>query len=535
MNCRSSGPPRPAEEEEGSALAEGTPPVTARAVHSSAEDAAMGCSGASGGAGPAQKPTAPGGSVVGARPKAAPADAAAVDEEAAAALQLLEVVRQRKAALSGMGDARGHLLADETDPQFTALAAAHPGLVADAAPFTPEVFDAALAALVGGIARDEYIAFHFTDGASVGYILADNSVGLRASQVCFRMYPVSHQTLGQFKTQTFFAQVGQLGGGLSVCLETPTSLGWDKWGRGAFRPTVGLELWGSKATDVMLGVQREDGVDGKDCGKMDYVFVVKVKKTVLQRPDRRVVGRDCVSIIEKDDLTEQDDNHYLLKQHILCCYRLVSSQAICRCLRLCMSPCLTDCLCLQHNPNPVLQDQLNQRDKVLKVIDATAKLAARVAKEAAACLLGIGETAYIIEDNARVEVTVAQFDQGRVLAQHPAGRLICLGATVAAAKATNEDAFNRFPSWTRCGGTLRATPAGHVVEAAEDEREWIVGTTWWGVALAEGPGMSAGQHYCEFSVSRADGASGFSDDALGTKSHIFSHPFGVTFRACISD
>ena len=81
MNCRSSGPPRPAEEEEGSALAEGTPPVTARAVHSSAEDAAMGCSGASGGAGPAQKPTAPGGSVVGARPKAAPADAAAVDAD----------------------------------------------------------------------------------------------------------------------------------------------------------------------------------------------------------------------------------------------------------------------------------------------------------------------------------------------------------------------------------------------------------------------------------------------------------------------
>ena len=109
--------------------------------------------------------------------------------EAAAALQLLEVVRDRKAALSGTDDARGRLLADEADPQFTTLAAAHPGLVADAAPFTPEDFDAALAALVGGIARDEYIAFHFTDGASVGYILADDSLGLRASQVRYRSTP----------------------------------------------------------------------------------------------------------------------------------------------------------------------------------------------------------------------------------------------------------------------------------------------------------------------------------------------------------
>ena len=72
-------------------------------------------------------------------------------------------------------------------------------------------------------------------------------------------------------------------------------------GRGEFRPTTGKELWGSKAADILLGA---DGENGKDWQKVNYVFIIKVKKAVLQRMDRRVVGRDCVSIIDKVRVTD---------------------------------------------------------------------------------------------------------------------------------------------------------------------------------------------------------------------------------------
>lgn len=383
-------------------------------------------------------------------------------------LALLEAVRH----CADPAAQQGELLRDDADETFSALAAAHPGLIADAAAFSPADFDAAIADLVGGIAQDEHIAFHFTDGISVGFILAPSSAGLRASQV------------------------GQLGGGLSVCLEQPTHLGWEQWGRGSFRATVGLELWGSKAADVLLASQREDGVDGKDCGKMDYVFVVKVKKNVLQRPDRRVIGRDCVSIIEKHDLVEHNGHHFLPKRDILRVFRL-------------------------HNPNPTLQAELDKRDGLLKVVHEAQKLNGRVTTEAAAAALSVGESAQVVEEGSRVAVTVAAFDGERVIAERSDGRRICMGDTVAQARTTNTDAFNRVPIWTRCGGTLSAT--GGLVEAVEDTREWIVGTTWWGVAVAEGPGMSAGQTYCEFTMSRADDSS-FSEQELANQSEFgFSH------------
>ena len=54
--------------------------------------------------------------------------------------------------------------------------------------------------------------------------------------------------------------------------------------------------------------QRENG---KDCDKIDYVIILKVKKDVLADKKRVVPGRDKAYIIHKDHLTEIDGFHYL--------------------------------------------------------------------------------------------------------------------------------------------------------------------------------------------------------------------------------
>ena len=72
-------------------------------------------------------------------------------------------------------------------------------------------------------AADEALACHFTSNASAHLILSDKSHGLRASTV------------------------GQLDGGVSLCLLLPHDMGWKPYGRGAFRLTTGRYLWGEKA------------------------------------------------------------------------------------------------------------------------------------------------------------------------------------------------------------------------------------------------------------------------------------------------
>ena len=93
----------------------------------------------------------------------------------------------------------------------------------------------ALAAKV--CAADEKLACHFTSKASARRILADKSHGLLASTV------------------------GQLGGGVSLCLPLPPAMHWEPNGRGPFRPTTGRALWGEKAADVRLGGPDDDKLD----------------------------------------------------------------------------------------------------------------------------------------------------------------------------------------------------------------------------------------------------------------------------------
>ena len=90
---------------------------------------------------------------------------------------------------------------------------------------------------------------------------------------------------------------------------------WEQWAGNRFREQVGKELWGTKWKDLLRSGKTSDGVpvssDGKDCDKIDYVIVLKVKNEVLADKKRIVSGRDNVYIIHKDFLTEVDGFHYL--------------------------------------------------------------------------------------------------------------------------------------------------------------------------------------------------------------------------------
>ena len=107
-----------------------------------------------------------------------------------------------------------------------------------AAPWTNAEFRSKMDALAAQMcAADEALACHFTSNVSAHLILSDKSHGLRASTV------------------------GQLGGGVSLCLPLPPAMDWAPKGRDAFRPTVGRALWGEKAADVRLGGPDDDKLD----------------------------------------------------------------------------------------------------------------------------------------------------------------------------------------------------------------------------------------------------------------------------------
>jgi hypothetical protein len=88
---------------------------------------------------------------------------------------------------------------------------------------------AAHAALEMAITQGESLVFHYTSRDSAALILSRKSPGLRASKE------------------------GQLGGGLSVCVTPPHELGWEQWGDGQWRATLGRALWGEKWENILVG------------------------------------------------------------------------------------------------------------------------------------------------------------------------------------------------------------------------------------------------------------------------------------------
>ena len=91
----------------------------------------------------------------------------------------------------------------------------------------PGQLEVALQELRNRLPKSQDLGFHFTDVDSARLIL--QNAGIRASTV------------------------GQLGGGVSVCLISPVELGWAKFGGAEFAKRVGKNLWGSKWREVMPG------------------------------------------------------------------------------------------------------------------------------------------------------------------------------------------------------------------------------------------------------------------------------------------
>ena len=89
---------------------------------------------------------------------------------------------------------------------------------------------AALADIEAQLPKSHALGYHFTD-LDAARVILDGSQGLRASSV------------------------GQLGGGVSICLASLADLGWSKHGERSheFSQRVGDELWGSKAYEVLPG------------------------------------------------------------------------------------------------------------------------------------------------------------------------------------------------------------------------------------------------------------------------------------------
>eukprot|EP00964_Phaeocystis_antarctica_P151233 scaffold118789_cov36-Phaeocystis_antarctica.AAC.1 len=122
------------------------------------------------------------------------------------------------------------------------------------------------------IAKDHELAYHFTSHETAALILS-GSHGLRASIV------------------------GQLGGGVSVCKKPPHEMGWEQWGGGEWRETLGKKLWGEKWREVLPG--------GPHADKLEMVIVVKVMSMVFNDDTR-----EDILIIPESVLESRDGFHY---------------------------------------------------------------------------------------------------------------------------------------------------------------------------------------------------------------------------------
>ena len=163
------------------------------------------------------------------------------------------------------------------------------------------------------IARCRY---HYTDLDSAKLVV--DSFGLRASNV------------------------GQLGGGVSICLTSPVEMGWCKYGEGSFFEALGKALWGSKWYEVMPGEPWADLQQQISSGhakgtwpaardhwgswkkKLEAVFVVKIPSKENRDPRRLVPGRDDVFIVPKSDcmLDDKGEYAYLPNEQIISCFIL---------------------------------------------------------------------------------------------------------------------------------------------------------------------------------------------------------------------
>ena len=146
--------------------------------------------------------------------------------------------------------------------------------------FTTEQMSAMLRDIEQQLPKSDAIAYHFTD-LDAARVILDQSQGLRASTV------------------------GQLGGGVSVCLTSPNVLGWDKHGGESmnFCQRVGDELWGSKAHEVLPGVPPAGAhADyGKFHNKLEVLLLVRIPGAERRDSSRVVPGRDNVYIIDRRD------------------------------------------------------------------------------------------------------------------------------------------------------------------------------------------------------------------------------------------
>ena len=116
------------------------------------------------------------------------------------------------------------------------------------------------------------------------------------------------------------------GGGVSVCKSMPHEMGWGKFGRGPWRPTVGKALWGEKAGDVLL--TGPDGKPGADADKLDVMLVLRLKKAWRDDKERTVPGRPQVLILPRDEavLVKKDGHFWLPKDAIIKAYRIVDDK-----------------------------------------------------------------------------------------------------------------------------------------------------------------------------------------------------------------
>eukprot|EP01046_Picozoa_sp_COSAG06_P015371 COSAG06_NODE_982_length_11218_cov_22.274845_1_plen_1477_part_00 len=105
----------------------------------------------------------------------------------------------------------------------------------------PGQLEVALSELGNRLPKSQALGYHFTDIDSARLIL--HGQGIRASTV------------------------GQLGGGVSVCLTSPVELGWTKFSGGRFAKRVGEALWGSLWRQIMSGTAPEGGFDATSLRK----------------------------------------------------------------------------------------------------------------------------------------------------------------------------------------------------------------------------------------------------------------------------
>jgi hypothetical protein len=137
---------------------------------------------------------------------------------------------------------------------------------------------AAMEELSATLPKSDCLGWHFTDLDACQLIL-NHSKGIRASSV------------------------GQLGGGISVCLASLTDLGWDKHGGTPFAKKVGEELWGSKWHEVMPDPKPPDAHQdwGKYFNKLECVFVLRIPSEENRDASRIVPGRPNVYIIPRSN------------------------------------------------------------------------------------------------------------------------------------------------------------------------------------------------------------------------------------------